>query len=130
MDLYRRIALIEDEDDADDMTDELIDRYGDPPKSVNTLIQVALLRGEAAAAGICEIAQKGGRLFFKLTDFDMGRISLLYNESEFRGRIKVEAGTSPAVSIKLTKKDVIQEASQFIKAYKATASGLEKGPEI
>jgi transcription-repair coupling factor (superfamily II helicase) len=29
------------------MTDELIDRYGDPPKSVNTLIQVALMRVEA-----------------------------------------------------------------------------------
>ena len=130
MDLYRRIALIEDEDDADDMTDELIDRYGDPPKSVNTLIQVALLRGEAASAGICEIAQKGGRMFFKLTDFDMARISLLYNESDFRGRIKVEAGTNPAVSVKLMKKDVINEATQFIKAYKATESGLEKGTEI
>ena len=130
MDLYRRIALIEDEDDADDMTDELIDRYGDPPKSVNTLIRVALLRGEAAAAGICEISQKGGRAFFRLTDFDMARISLLYNESDFRGRIKVEAGTNPAVSIKLMKKDVIQEATQFIKAYKATATGLEKGTEI
>ncbi len=130
MDLYRRIALIEDEDDADDMTDELIDRYGDPPKSVNTLIRVALLRGEAAAAGICEISQKGGRAFFRLTDFDMARISLLYNESDFRGRIKVEAGTNPAVSIKLMKKDVIQEATQFIKAYKATAPGLEKGTEI
>lgn len=125
MDLYRRIALIEDEDDADDMTDELIDRFGDPPKSVNTLIQVALLRGEAASAGICEITQKGGRAFFKLNDFDMARISLLYNEGDFKGRIKVEAGTNPSVSIKLTKKDVIHEATQFIRAYKAT--GLEKG---
>ena len=66
MDLYRRIALIENEEDADNMTDELIDRFGEPPKSVMTLINVALLRGEAAQAGIREITQKAGRLYFKL----------------------------------------------------------------
>lgn len=129
MDLYRRIALIEDEDDADDMTDELIDRYGDPPKCVNTLIQVALLRGEAASAGICEITQKGGRAYFRLSDFDMARISLLYNEGDFKGRIKVEAGTNPSVSIKLTKKDVIHEATQFIRAYRATEHSPKKGTD-
>ena len=79
MDLYRRIALIQTEEDADDMTDELIDRFGDPPRSVNNLIYVALMRGEAAEAGITEISQKGGRLTYKLADFDMAVISNLYN---------------------------------------------------
>ena len=48
MDLYRRIARIRTSEDADDMTDELIDRFGDPPRTVNNLISVALLRGRAA----------------------------------------------------------------------------------
>ena len=46
MDLYRRIAAIRSEADADDVMDELIDRYGDPPRTVNNLISVALLRAE------------------------------------------------------------------------------------
>ena len=46
MDLYRRIALLRSEADAAALTDELIDRFGDPPMSVNALILVALLRGE------------------------------------------------------------------------------------
>ena len=51
MDLYRRIAAIRSEEDADDLTDELIDRYGDPPRTVNNLIAVALLRADAARSG-------------------------------------------------------------------------------
>ena len=62
MDLYRRIARIRTGEDADDMTDELIDRFGDPPRQVNNLISVALLRGQAAACSITEITQKGGAL--------------------------------------------------------------------
>jgi transcription-repair coupling factor (superfamily II helicase) len=120
MDLYRRIALIENEEDADDMTEELIDRFGDPPKSVNTLIQVALLRGEAADAGILEITQKAGRIHFRLSDFDMARIAALYDTESFRGRIKIEAGTNPSVSLKLSGGNVINEAVAFVRAYKAT----------
>ena len=119
MDLYRRIALIETEEDADDMTDELIDRFGDPPRSVNNLIQVALMRGEAAEAGISEISQKGGRLLFRLEDFDMAVISALYNLEEYRGRLRVEAGSSPCVGLKLAAgADVIRQAVKFIRRFR------------
>ena len=44
MDLYRRMAAIRSQSDADDLLDEIVDRYGDPPKGVLNLIDVALLR--------------------------------------------------------------------------------------
>ena len=119
MDLYRRIALIQNEEDADDMTDELIDRFGDPPRSVNNLIQVALLRGEAAEAGITEITQKSGRLLFKVLNFDMALISALYSLEDFRGKLKVEAGSSPCIGLKLsTGGDVLRQAAKFIRSYR------------
>jgi len=122
MDLYRRIALIETEEDADDMTDELIDRFGDPPKSVNNLIHIALMRGEAAGAGITEISQKGGRLLFKLRDFDMAVISELYALEEYRGKLRVEAGSSPCIGLKLPSGgDPIRQAVKFIRSYGETA---------
>ena len=40
MDLYRRIAAIRTQEDASDLVDELMDRYGDPPQSVYTLLDV------------------------------------------------------------------------------------------
>ena len=123
MDLYRRMALIETEEDADDMTDELIDRFGDPPRSVNNLIYVALMRGEASEAGITEITQRSGRLIYKLASFDMAVISALYNLEEYRGKLKVEAGSSPCVSLKLTPgADVIRQSVKFIRSYKAVQS--------
>lgn len=118
MDLYRRIALIRSSEDADDMMDELLDRYGDPPVSVENLIRVAILRCEAADAGICDIAQKAGFLRFKLTDFDMHRISALYQLRQYQGQVKVEAGTAPCLTLKVQKSDILKQASQFVRAYK------------
>ena len=126
MDLYRRIALIRTEADADDLTDELIDRFGDPPSSVNALIHVALLRGEATRAGITDISQKSGFLRFTLGEFDMQRVSALYALPEFKNRVKVEAGAKPALSLKLQSgKRVIESARAFITAYAKTGDAAE-----
>ena len=59
---YKRIAAIETAEDAEDVLDELIDRYGDPPKSVQGLVDVSLVRVTAARAGIAEIVQRGADL--------------------------------------------------------------------
>ena len=115
MDIYRRIAMIRTEDEADDLTDELIDRFGDPPPGVNALIHVALLRGEAGKAGISDISQKQGLLRFTVKDFDMEKVSALYAMPEYKGRLKVEAGSKPCLSVKIKSKNrVIDEARRFV----------------
>ncbi len=127
MDLYRRIAAIRTEGDADDITDELIDRFGDPPKSVNTLIHIAIMRGEASDTGIYEIVQRDGRLYFKMDSFDMESVTALYYAPEYKGRLKIEAGAKPAVSVKLkSADDVVGEAISFIRAYKNTNKAVNK----
>ena len=114
MDIYRRIAMIRTEEEADDLTDELIDRFGEPPPGVNALIHVALLRGEAGNAGINGITQKNGYLRFTLKEFDMEKVSILYARPEYKGRLKVEAGTKPCLSLKVKSKNrVIDEARRF-----------------
>lgn len=118
MDLYRRIALIRSEAEADDLTDEIIDRFGDPPSSVNSLIHVALLRGEAERAGITDITQKSGVLRFTVSDFDMEKVSSLYALPEFKNRLRVEAGSKPCLSLRLPQKArVIEEARKFVSAW-------------
>ena len=115
MDLYRRIAAIRSEEEADDLLDELIDRYGDPPPGVSALIQVALLRGEAGKAGVTDIAQKQGYLRFTVQDFDMERVSALYARPEYKGRLRVEAGSRPCLSLRIKAKNhVVDEARRFV----------------
>ena len=116
MDIYRRIALIRTEEEADDLTDELIDRFGDPPPGVNALIQVALLRGEAGRAGITDVSQKSGALRFTLKDFDLEKVSRLYARPEYKGRLRVEAGSKPCLCLKIRAKGkVIEEARRFVR---------------
>ena len=118
MDLYRRIAMIRTEEEADDLLDEIVDRYGEPPPGVNALIQVAILRGIAGKAGITDIVQKQGELRFTLKDFDMERVSELYARPEYKGKLRVQAGSKPCLSLKIrSKKNVIDEAREFALAW-------------
>lgn len=130
MDLYRRIALIRTEAEADDVVDELCDRFGDPPPSVNTLVQVALLRGEASGNGIVEITQKGGFVRFVFAEFDFESISALYARDAWSGRVKVEAGGKPAVALKLlSKRRILEEARAFVRDYAAIHAPTAEQPE-
>ena len=123
MDLYRRIALIRTEEDCDEMLAELIDRYGEPPSEVIALTSIAMMRGEASKAGISEISQKEGWLRLKLEDFSMERVSRLYALPEYTGRVKVLAGTDPAIALKIKGPAVVDEAVRFVRAYANESGG-------
>ncbi len=84
---YKRIALIRNEDDAYDVTDELIDRYGEPPKPVYGLIEVAELRNLAQNIGISEIIQNKDGICFYTEKPDMNKIGML--NTKLSGRINL-----------------------------------------
>ena len=116
MDLYRRIALITSEEEADDIVDELIDRFGDPPSCVNALVSVALLRSDAGRAGITDISQKAGKLLVKLNDFSMDALTVLLGMPEYRGRIQVVPGAVPCIAVKLAPRiHTIDQARKFVR---------------
>ena len=97
--MYRRIADIRTRDDADDVMDELIDRFGEPPMSVQGLIMVALMRNTALAQGIYEIGKSGNKINLYIESLDMNKISAL--AAKMRGRITVAAAGKPHIAIKL-----------------------------
>ncbi len=54
-DIYRRIAAVENKEEQEDMMEELIDRFGDPPTAVMNLLEITLLRGLAHSLYITEV---------------------------------------------------------------------------
>ena len=130
MDLYRRIAQLRTEEEADDMVDELIDRFGDPPRPVNNLISVALLRGKAAQCGISEIAQKGPALNFTLDSFDLERVSRLCGSDKYKGRLLFSAGEKPYLSLKIKKgEDVLKLGGRLVADYAETGETGNSEPK-
>ncbi len=118
MDLYRRMAAIRTQEDADDLLDEIVDRYGDPPKGVMNLIAIALLRARAASSGIVELSQKGQTLTVKLGVFDFAAISSLCEEASFKGRVFFAAGKTPAITVKLRSgEDALKLAQLLVDRY-------------
>lgn len=128
MDLYRRIAAIRSEADADDVMDELIDRYGDPPRTVNNLISVALLRADAARNGISQIDQKGANLNFYLDQFDLERVSALCGLEKYRSRLLFSAGERPYLALRLKKgEDALKFGRKLVEDYAKTAPAQTEG---
>ena len=102
MDLYRRMAAIRSKEDADDLLDEIVDRYGDPPKGVMNLIDIALLRARAAKLGITQITQKAAELFFTMRSIDFTAMATVFDRPELRGRIFiVPTEKQPTVRIRM-----------------------------
>lgn len=99
IDVYKKIAAIETPEDKMEILDELIDRYGDPPKAVAGLLDAALLRNTAALLGITEIQQRKENLFFYTNNPSPEQISAL--SKRFKGRILFNSLAKPYISVKL-----------------------------
>ena len=72
LDIYKRIAGIENEEEMDDMVEELIDRFGDIPKKVQQLLQIAALKALAHSAYVTGVEQKNEE--FKITMYENAKV--------------------------------------------------------
>ena len=106
LEIYRRIADIRTEADADDVTDELIDRFGDVPEAVCGLIQIALLRSKAEKLGIYEIRQQPDFLLLYVRQLKSEAVADIVGR--FSGRAMLNAGTKPYIAIRLRKGENIR----------------------
>ncbi len=111
LDVYRKIADIKERSDASDVIDELLDRFGDLPKAVMGLIDVALVRNMAGSDGLTEIKQDGGTLKLFTNDFDNERLADVMKRS--KGRAKLMMTKKPYISVELQKGET---ALQVLKA--------------
>ena len=120
MDLYRRMAAIRTQEDADDLLDEIIDRYGDPPRGVLNLIDIALLRAQARQAGVQDIKQKAGDVLFTLTNLNFEAVTSLCADPDYKARVQfVATAKLPTLRLKLAAgTDSLRQSKVFIARYR------------
>lgn len=130
--IYKRIADIKTDEDATDVLDELIDRFGEPPAGVEGLVKVALLRNTAANLGIYEIGQNNNSMLLYVEKVDMSKVAVLVKA--MRGRILVSTGPKPYITVKKaigqSPLDTLKEALDLLKQTQETDESEENKNEI
>ena len=111
--MYKRIAAIETGEDAMDVMDEFIDRFGDPPKSVQGLIDVALLRAYAANLGIYEIKQDKDSIIAYLNELPPEKIIAIAGNLSGKGMVKA-SGAQPYIVFRLKGKSPVDAMKDMI----------------
>lgn len=102
IEIYRRIMTVKTDEDKFELIDELIDRYGEPPRSVVGLVEVSLIRNKAAHLGITEISQKNGQMYFYTQYLTVDQIAAL--STAYRGKITFNGSGKSYVSVKIMPK--------------------------
>ncbi len=64
LEIYKRIASIENEREREDMRDELLDRFGAIPECAENLLRIALIRVEAHRLDLTDVKGRGGQITF------------------------------------------------------------------
>lgn len=120
IEIYKTIAGIESSEDVLEVTDELIDRFGEPPKEVMTLISVSEIRRLAGLCGFNEIKENENAvlLFFEGTP-DLKFVSDI--SSEYKGCVLFSAGVRAYLTFKT--KSPVTELPKFLKFVLEYSSG-------
>ena len=101
LDMYRRISGVASEDERLDLQDELLDRYGEPPKAVENLLSIALIRAMAHEVYVTDLTCRDDVMTMKLypkAPLDGSRIPELL--TRYRNQLKILAGEEPELTFR------------------------------
>lgn len=115
LDIYKRIAGIENERECDDMREELLDRFGQIPKSVGNLLRIALIRSHAHRLYMPEVKGKNERIRFTLrpdAPIRVENIPLLI--SDYGGRLRFDPKGDPTFCLHYRKCGVIEKDEETL----------------
>ena len=115
IEMYKKISHIETEEDKSDVIDELVDRFGEPPRSVLKLIDVVNLRTLASKSLISRVSERDGALVFTSERFLLEALGELFVKHVGLGFVR---SSTKEVSIKLRSgADAIDTALKIVSDY-------------
>jgi transcription-repair coupling factor (superfamily II helicase) len=130
MEMYKRIASVVTDEDRADVTDELIDRYGELPDAAKTLLDVSQLRALCNRLGVSRVTRGKEGLIMTLDErFVPDPACLLQGISETDGRLALSARASARMILKtpnLQEQELLQVALQVIRKLAARVGELEE----
>ncbi|MCD8168915.1 MAG: transcription-repair coupling factor, partial [Clostridiales bacterium] len=124
LDIYKRISAIETEDEYMDMQDELMDRFGDIPRSVDNLLMIAGLRALAHQAYVTEVVIN--RQEIRLSMYQKARLQIEKIPElvkAYKGDLKLVPGEVPAFHY-IDRRNKNQDSLAMVEKAKEILKGL------
>ena len=115
IEVYQSIALCQNEEEIKDIIDSIIDRYGNMPKEINNLIEIARIRNMSREKSIIKISQKLDKVIFYFDEksFDFEIVDKLIKK--YGMRIKFSPGKNPYITYKTKNiNDILEEIKAFL----------------
>ena len=121
IEVYQDIANISDESEIIDVTDELIDRYGELPEESVNLLEIARIKIYARALKILSIKQNNKNVVIKFSneEFIMDKVQILVDL--YKGNLMFSAGVTPYLTLKLQSlkdSDILNDVLKLLKIVK------------
>ncbi|QIK65389.1 transcription-repair coupling factor [Nocardioides sp. HDW12B] len=102
LEMYKRLAEVRHDEDVALLREELVDRYGEPPEAVRSLLEVALLRARARQAGLTDITIQGSYVRFapvELPESGALRVSRLYPRTLVKPQVSTILVPRPSTAV-------------------------------
>ena len=126
LDIYKRIASIEDETEMEDMLEELIDRFGEAPKKVLQLLNIALLKALAHSVSVVSVEQKGDVIKFVMYEKANVHVERIASMVEgYRGNLKFTVDTNPYFTYKKLSKNKKEKDDDVLEVVKNVLNSIK-----
>ena len=115
LDIYKRIASLENDSECEDMKAELLDRFGNVPKSVDNLIRISLIRVQAHECYVTEIKGKVGNITFYMEPYapvHVERLPLILEK--YQGVLQFSAKGTPTFVLKYKKYGLVEKEADLM----------------
>lgn len=116
IEIYQDIALCRKEEDIQNVTDEIIDRFGNMPSELENLLEIARIKYLAKDLWISKIASKKEAVVFTFEPKQF-TLDIAILVKEYGNLIKFSAGINPMITLKISSdqdKKILQEITQFL----------------
>lgn len=117
LDIYKRIAGIENEGESEDMKEELLDRFGEIPKSVDNLLRIALIRVKAHKLYMPEVKGKNEEIRFSLNRDAKIRVENIPALLDQYPKLSFQPKGTPLFSFRYKKCGMVERDAEMLLAF-------------
>lgn len=113
--MYKKIAVIKDNEDKEEIIDEMLDRFGEIPREAMNLIKISLIRAYAEKVGIIRIHQEQNKMVYDFSEKNLLKPQSMAAIVEAYGmKVLIHGGMKPFIKCNMVSKNKLDDIIEFL----------------